>query len=182
MSILITCSSSKKVPHQIINSSLQSLSFHKELGDLRTAILHLTNITLDWTKTLPAWELYSGGYSKIFKKISQETWLNTNHNILILSALFGWIRHTDRIPYYDLKISSVLRNGQTVQKFWLSHMKLQSMIKDSDIDLLSINYRKALAKNGNIAACTPSEIKFTDRGDQKGRWLNNYIIKSTNHA
>jgi hypothetical protein len=48
---------------------------------------------------------------------------------------------------------------------------LQNYINSDDIDLLSADYRKAITKNEIINAIQP-KVKFTDRGVQKGKWLN----------
>ncbi len=173
MAYLITCSGSKQCP--IAGpSSLQNLSF-PELNIQREEIIRLSEIQLDWERTLPAWELYSGNYSKLYPKVLSINWLKPCAEIKILSALFGWIKHTDRIPYYNLQMTDRIgANQQRVWIFWYNFYVLQNYVGDTDIDLLSIGYRKAINKTGIPVANVPS-VNFTDRGGQKGKWLNNEL-------
>ncbi len=169
MSYLITCAGSKKNPTNT-PSALINLSF-PQLNPVRISLIGSTGIILDWSKTLPAWELYSGRRSKLYPQVSSLKWQNTSHDIMILSALFGWIKHTDRIPYYDLKMTDqIISLKIPVWKFWLQNGKLNGLVGDTDIDLLSENYRKAITSGGIICASKPN-VNFTDYGIQKGRWL-----------
>ena len=95
--------------------------------------------------------------------------------VKILSALFGWINHTDLIPCYDLKMDQKLSiNNRFVFNIWNDFSVLQNYIEPLDIDLLSGNYKKAISKN-SIINCTKPGITFTDRGVQKGKWLNDQL-------
>ena len=96
MAFLITCCSSKKLPTQILHGNLNDLYGDTVLRQHRVDLIVQSGIQLDWSKTLPAYQLYSG---KIYSKISQQNWTKPCVEIKILSALFGWIRHTDLIPY-----------------------------------------------------------------------------------
>jgi len=177
MAYLITCSGSKR---EILNgqkSKISDLSFDQQLRTTRELIIEKVGIKLDWTNTTPAYQLYSGKYSRLYPQVSLQNWERRNTNILILSALFGWIRHTDKIPYYDLEITDWVSN-LPVWKFWLEKGNLNTFISEKDIDLLSPNYRKAISKNGFIAAQVPKNVHFTDRGVQKGKWLNNQLNNS----
>ena len=105
MTYLITCAGSKRQP---INnpSSLEELSFHQELGAARKKLIALnSHIQLNWDFTLPAWQLYSGNKSRIYPRITEANWTKDCIDIRILSALFGWIKHTDLVTDYDLKMS-----------------------------------------------------------------------------
>ena len=110
MAYLITCSGSKKTPDNEQVGSLEELFCHKSLGDHRQNLINQSEIQLDWTKTLPAYDLYSGRRSKIYKHVSIQNWEKDCVDILILSALFGWIRHTDLIPEYDLSMNQITGN------------------------------------------------------------------------
>ena len=172
-SFLITCSGSKRSPVRN-TSSIESLSF-PELDKYRKKMIELSGIKLDWNFTLPAWELYSGKRSKLYPQIAIHNWSKTCVKIKILSALFGWINHTDYIPYYDLKMDQKLNiNNKFVFNIWNDFSVLESFIDSSDIDLLSINYKKAISNDARINCLHPN-IEFTDRGIQKGRWLNNEL-------
>ena len=169
MAYLITCAGSKKIP---INtpSTLTSLSY-PQLNPERRSLIISTGIVLDWTKTLPAWDLYSGPMSKMSPQVPPFTWQNTTEDVMILSALFGWIKHTDRIPWYDLRMTDkITPSNIPVSKYWLQTGLLSGLIGSTDIDLLSVNYRRAISKGGKIYATKPNVI-FTDYGVQKGRWL-----------
>jgi cytoplasmic iron level regulating protein YaaA (DUF328/UPF0246 family) len=171
MSYLITCSGSKLCPESI-SSTLEVLSF-PELNEYREKIIFLSSIKLDWNRTLPAWKLYSGKYSRLYPQVSEQNWIKQKTDVKILSALFGWIKHTDRIPYYDLQMKDKL-DKITVYKIWREFNVLHQYIDKNDTDLLSTDYRKAINTNGIINATQPDEV-FTDRGVQKGRWLNSQL-------
>jgi cytoplasmic iron level regulating protein YaaA (DUF328/UPF0246 family) len=169
MSYLITCCKSKQTPLIKKKGKLENLFEHEKLGNHRKKLIELSGIKLDWNKTLPAYELYSGQYSKIYRKISTENWNKKGADILILSALFGWIKHTDLIPFYDLKITEIkgkLKNAAYI--YWRDNANLSEFIDQNDIDLLSTTYNKALDSN---PAQVPQNFQFTDRGDCVGYWL-----------
>jgi cytoplasmic iron level regulating protein YaaA (DUF328/UPF0246 family) len=131
---------------------------------------------LDWDKTLPAWKLYSGTYSKLYPQISLQNWDKNCCDIKILSALFGWIKPWDLIPYYDLKMNSIITHEKgnfMVSDIWRHMNCLNIFYNNNDIDLLSGNYRKALTGSTLPVGIVPME--FTDYGVQKGKWLNDYL-------
>ncbi len=172
MTYLITCSGSKKQPIIHNPSNLQLLSFNEELNDARLELMHLTNIQLNWEFTLPAWQLYSG---KTYRKITEANWNKPCIEIRILSALFGWINHTDLLPYYNLTMSdNIPQLNQKIFQYWHNQNLLNLLVNQEDIDLLSQGYRKAIHGNANAVATMPN-VQFNDRGDQKGEWLNNQI-------
>ncbi len=175
MSYLITCSGSKKTP-PINIGNIENLYRHDLLGIHRQSLINQSGILLDWNKTLPAYELYSGSRSKIYKKITQHNWHKKGANILILSALFGWIRHTDLIPIYDLKMDQKKGNMQVpTYLYWRRLDVLPEFINNQDIDLLSKNYKLSLNKNGIIGAASPQGFTYNDRGDCVGYWLENEL-------
>ena len=180
MTFLITCSGSKKIPNSLNKGSLNELYLNETLFEHRIKLIELSCIKLDWSKTLPAYELYSGPYSKIYKKISQANWKKNCVDIKILSALFGWIRHTDLIPYYDLKMTELKGNMRTpAHKYWLNTGSLLPVVKKYDIDLLSANYKKAIDPKGYILASKPEGFVYRDRGDCVGYWLENSLSNIT---
>jgi cytoplasmic iron level regulating protein YaaA (DUF328/UPF0246 family) len=149
---------------------------YPELNNYRKILIELSEIKLDWNRTLPAWKLYSGNYSKLYPQVSEQNWTKPNTDVKILSALFGWIKHTDRIPYYDLQMKSKIGiNNKFVYRIWNEFDVLQNLVCETDIDLLSDNYRKAINNNAQLNAIQPN-VRFTDRGVQKGRWLNEKLI------
>ena len=179
MSYLITCSGNKITPNQINPSTLNNLSF-PQLNPFRQILINEYQIQkgdiLNWNMCLPAWNLYSGKRARLYPRVSVNNWKKPNVDIKILSALFGWIKHTDMIPHYDLKMTTKLGNNDNcVNKIWNEFNVLQNYVNETDIDLLSIDYRKAINYKGKIIADKP-DIIFTDRGVQKGKWLNKQLM------
>jgi cytoplasmic iron level regulating protein YaaA (DUF328/UPF0246 family) len=176
MAFLITCSGSKNIPTQLQQGHLEELFGDQELRNHRINLIQQCEVELDWSKTLPAYQLYSGPRSKIYKKISLPNWNKPCVEIKILSALFGWIRHTDLIPWYDLKISDRKVNMPNSAKiYWRNLEVLLPMLNDHDIDLLSANYKNALSIDGTIPPQKPNDFEWTDRGDCVGYWLENCL-------
>jgi cytoplasmic iron level regulating protein YaaA (DUF328/UPF0246 family) len=175
MAYLITCAGSKRQP---LNnpSSLQELSFHNELGDAREKLIALIpNMQLNWKLTLPAWQLYSGPRSRLYPPITAANWTKNCIDIKILSALFGWIKHTDLVPYYDLKMSdNIPQTRLKIFQYWHNENLLNQFVNQNDIDLLSGDYRKAVHGNTKPISIIPN-TQFTDYGVQKGIWLNNQL-------
>lgn len=175
MAYLITCAGSKRQPIKNI-SCLQELSFHQTLGDARKNLIALNpQIQLDWSCTIPAWQLYSGNRSKIYPQITHVNWTKECVEIKILSALFGWVNHTDLLPIYDLRMCDrIVQTNQIIYRYWHDQNLLSQLINQNDIDLLSQDYRKAVHGNANPVATLPN-MHFNDYGVQKGLWLNNQL-------
>lgn len=181
MSYLITCSGSKKLPFELNPSNLNNLTFN-ELNPIRNLLINeyqiQKNLVLDWNMCLPAWQLYSGNRAKLYPRIENIKWLNQANDVKILSALFGWINHTDLIPWYNLKMNERINiNGVNilVYKYWLNNINLNEYTNLNDIDLLSKNYRKAINLNGTAVAQEPIVVWNDNYGVHKGRWLNNEL-------
>jgi cytoplasmic iron level regulating protein YaaA (DUF328/UPF0246 family) len=175
MTYLITCAGSKRQPATHNPSNLQALSFNEVLNNARLKLLNLTNIQLNWDYTLPAWQLYSGNISRIYPQITVANWTKDCIDIRILSALFGWIKHTDLLPHYDLRMSDKIpQTNQKIFQYWHNQNLLIQLVNQNDIDLLSGDYRKAVHGNTNPVATLP-KAQFTDYGVQKGIWLNNQL-------
>jgi cytoplasmic iron level regulating protein YaaA (DUF328/UPF0246 family) len=170
MAYIISCSGRKTSPLQHPNSqasTIEKLSFNEELLIWRTQ--NVENHNLNWDYCLPAWQLYTG---KLYSQVQQNNWIKPDTSILIVSALFGIIKHTDLIPTYNLVMDINLAN------FWRNSVDLNKFINHiEDIDLLSKNYRKAFNHQGNPIVDVPNVI-FTDRyGHHKGIWLNDQLRK-----
>jgi cytoplasmic iron level regulating protein YaaA (DUF328/UPF0246 family) len=181
MSYLITCSGSKVEPIEINPSTLGNLS-HGELNPIRERLIieyENQNVNLDWNKCLPAWRLYSGNRAKLYRQVNDYNWTNPDTNIKILSALFGWINHTDLIPCYNLKMEDKvnINNFQLyVYEYWRNNINLNNFINPLiDIDLLSNKYRKALNIGGKPVAIIPDVAWNDGYGFHKGIWLNNNL-------
>ena len=175
MTYLITCAGSKKQPTIHNPSNLQALSFNEVLNNARLDLLNLTNIQLNWDYTLPAWQLYSGNRSRIYPQITVANWTKDCIDIRILSALFGWIKHTDLLPHYDLRMSDKIpQTNQKIFQYWHNQNLFNQLVNQNYIDLLSGDYRKAVHGNTNPVATLPN-AQFYDYGVQKGIWLNNQL-------
>lgn len=175
MNYLITCAGSKRQPIIHNPSNLHALSFNMELNNARLELIALTNIHLNWDFTLPAWQLYSGNRSRIYPQITLANWNKECIDIMILSALFGWIKHTDLLPYYDLRMSdTIAQTNQKIFQYWHNQNLLNQFVNQNDVDLLSGDYRKAVHGITNPVATIP-DTQFNDYGVQKGIWLNNQI-------
>jgi cytoplasmic iron level regulating protein YaaA (DUF328/UPF0246 family) len=175
MSYLITCSKAKVIPNRINPSSLQNLSY-PQLNEIRQTLINQyqmqKNTVLNWDRCLPAWQLYSGPGARLYPRVTNVNWTKPNTDVTILSALFGLIKHTDLIPYYDLQMKSKIgKNNKCVYRIWNEFQVLHNYISNDDIDLLSDDYRKAINNKAQLNAIQPNVI-FSDRGVQKGRWLN----------
>lgn len=170
---LITCSNSKESPEHN-PSRIENLSY-PELLQYRLEIIRVSGIIMDWEKTMPAWKLYSNPRSNLYRHVDDINWLKPCVNINILSALFGWIKHTDLIPTYNLKMDDKINNTRVkVNRLWLNFEVLQNYIRPNDIDLLSKDYRKAINIGGNrVTQNVPGP--FAGRGDKKGIWLNGQL-------
>src|SRR5580693_7947283 len=172
MAYLVTCAGSKQKPANLNSSRLDQLSYYGVLLSARDELIKLTKVNLEWSRTLPAWQLYSGKHSRLYPQISTQNWNKSCVEIKILSALFGWINHTDFVRYYNLKMTDTIANTkQQIWRFWFEKDILKGIVHQSDIDLLSQTYRKAI--NGQIkpVAIVPN-ISFRDYGTKKGKWLN----------
>lgn len=176
MAFLITCAGSKRQPINHNPSCLQALSFHQFLANARLNLLELNpQIKLDWNHTLPAWQLYSGNMSRLYPKVTIANWNKPCVEIKILSALFGWVNHTDLLPYYNLRMSDRLpTTNQMICNYWYSQNLLNQFVNQNDIDLLSGDYRRAVQGNINPISNVPN-MQFNDYGVQKGIWLNNQL-------
>lgn len=175
MAYLITCAGSKVIPLEINPSELSLLSFNETLSEARKEIIKITGVQLNWKYTLPAWKLYSGTRSKLYPQIEQKNWTKQCVEIEILSALFGWIKHTDNIPIYNLRMSD--RRGiknQQVWRIWYDMHILDQFVHPGDIDLLSYDYRRAIHGNVKPVSVIPNVI-FNDYGIKKGKWLSNEL-------
>ncbi len=178
MAYLITCAGSKQTPNILNPNVINNLMYSNILLESRQQLLDLTGIQLDWNYTLPAWQLYSGRYSKLYPRVHANNWNKPCVEVKILSALFGWINHTDKIPFYDLKMTNTININNTwisVWRYWRDTNHLNGLVNQNlDIDLLSLNYRKAINGNGQNVAILPN-VHFNDYGVQKGNWLNNQL-------
>jgi cytoplasmic iron level regulating protein YaaA (DUF328/UPF0246 family) len=128
---------------------------------------------------LPAWQLYSGTGARFYPRVDINNWTNPKTDVKILSALFGWIKHTDLIPIYNLAMNDkILINNSSnfIYNYWKNNIDLNNYIDfNNDIDLLSNKYRKALNIQGKHVANIPDEKWKDKHGYYKGLWLNSQL-------
>jgi cytoplasmic iron level regulating protein YaaA (DUF328/UPF0246 family) len=147
-------------------------------------IIEILNITneFNFNRTAQAHKLYSKG--KLYHSNSSDSinWTQKDkEKIYIFSALFGIVRADNYIPLYDLAmIDEIDKQVKFPQNFW--NGKLDSIIERLSnngyliCNLLSGDYSKSLKKK-TLSKITKPENKFTDRGEQKGKWLKNELKK-----
>ncbi|MDI9358760.1 MAG: peroxide stress protein YaaA [Phycisphaerales bacterium] len=170
MAYIITCCGVKRMSLNPQESSLEKLSF-SELNNARKQLIQQLNISLNWQQTCPAYELYQG---RLYSQIDRGNFLKPKTDIIILSALFGLIKHTDLLPMYDLMITyRIPTTQQSVASFWLEQNLNQYITPwQNHIDLLSDTYRRAF----NTEVGMNPNIEWRDRyGVHKGRWLNEQL-------
>ena len=177
MAYLIPCSSKKNCMVNDIDvqiSSLENLNEFKGLYELRKELINKLSINLNWNFTKPALEVYNG---KIYIEIKRENyWLKPKTDIIIVSALFGLLKPTELIPYYNVKMDSFIPNTKMkISKFWLNNNLFSFLPECNNVDLLSKPYRKAF-NNKNIHIGQEVNEKWKDNyGKHKGVWLNKQL-------
>jgi hypothetical protein len=149
------------------------------LGHHRKELIAQRGIPLKWCNTLPAYQLYSDKSSVIYSRISNESWMKPCVEILILSALFGWVRHTDRLPYYDLKMNGKQGLLMSPEKFWRDKVDLVGLLHGHQdwVDLLSKNYKKAL----RTADVGDRPLEYIGRGQNIGDYLETQLTQLDCH-
>lgn len=175
MAYLITCSGSKQIPEIFNPSSLEDLSFNDLLFEARRTLIQLSGIQLNWNLTLPAWMLYSGNHSQLYSQVNPENWIKPCVQVKILSALFGWIKHTDLVPWYNVTMSTELSLiNSKVSRYWRELHILNEVIDLHDVDLLFKSYRRVIDVDQKGGPVQP-DILFRGRGIQQGIWLNEQL-------
>jgi len=174
-SYLIGCSKSKNRPIIRRRGDLCNLAFNNELGRQRFNLIRSNpQIQLDWEYTLPAWELYSGPKSRLYSRVLRDNWQKEDAEVYILSALFGWIRHTDLIPFYDLAMSDGILHYKNVSDYWKESGSL-GIIPNNSVDLLSKVYRQAVNGHAALTGNLGSQNWRDNYGYHKGEWLNQQL-------
>lgn len=175
MAYFISCSGEKTCvarEHTKV-SNLESLTGFSDLYKARLELINLLDLKLNWDQTLPAYKLYNG---RVFKKISSENWTKKDTNIIIVSALFGLIKHDEHIPDYNLIMTDKIPGtNELISTFWKDKNLEQYVSKDNDIDLLFSKYRKAFNKKGDNIGVIPNVTWRDKYGSHKGEWLNEQL-------
>jgi cytoplasmic iron level regulating protein YaaA (DUF328/UPF0246 family) len=175
MKYLISCSGEKSCVsrEETQKSNLESLVGFPDLYEARKELIELLGIQLNWNQTLPAYKLYNG---RVFKKVSLENWTKKKSEIIIVSALFGLIKHNEYIPDYNLIMTDrLLETNELISAYWRNKNIAQFVSKETDVDLLFSKYRKAFNKKGDSIAVEPNILWRDKYGSHKGEWLNEQL-------
>ena len=197
-SILIPCSSKKSESYVERDFKINELSFHNELGAKRKELLELIGSktvmgirkekkreiqnNINNKHTCEAHLLYSEG--KILKKADCKKWGESEKNkTYILSALFGLIKATDFLPFYDLSMNDTI-DRKSIKQFWKKSGVLDVVLEKLNnqgvylIDLLSDNYKGSIG--GSHKNLIDLKKKWKDRGEEKGIWINSFFENNSN--
>ncbi len=175
MAYLISCSGKKTTisSQQSQISSLEKMTSFPELYSYRKELIHALGISLDWSKTVPAYELYTG---RVYRKIESPNWRKPTTDIIIVSALFGLIRHNELIPTYNVIMTDKIpESEEKIHDFWFKKDLNRFIDPHQDIDLLFLKYKKAFNRQGNDVAFAPPILWRDKYGTHKGEWLNNQL-------
>ena len=175
MKYIISCSGDKSClsREKTQKSSINDLNGFSDLLQARIELIKKLGIKLNWTKTLPAYKLYTG---KLFKKVQKENWENQQTDVIIVSALFGLLKHDELIPDYNVVITDLIPNSNDIISTYWRAQNLNSYIDNNvDIDLLFSKYRKAFNKEGSNIGIIPNVIWRDKYGSHKGEWLNQQL-------
>jgi len=90
----------------------------------------LRNRQLLSCRTVCAMKRYRGSlYQQIDDEVVEGIMLGRFSNLLIVSALFGMIKPTDKIPDYDLMMKDMAPNGTYIYNYWKSAFEDEEFIK-----------------------------------------------------
>jgi uncharacterized protein len=120
MRILLPPSEGKTEPEGGEPLDLDSLVFAAELGKQRRKLLRAANPKLRKAPAAPAAEIYSGVlYQRLdLAGLSPAARRRAAKRVLIASALWGFVRPTDRIPHYRLPPSTKLDGVGPLAAWW----------------------------------------------------------------
>ncbi|WP_342708156.1 DUF6884 domain-containing protein [Natrinema salaciae] len=123
---------------------------------------------------ISAMELYSGYFFKIIKKSRREETVNSNIDVGILSAKYGFVKSDEKITAYDRQMNSerAMEIGSTMRE------ELRNYISHEGYDRIIINagkeYRKAI--NGFDDGLSVDIYEITGDGlGLKGRSLKRFL-------
>lgn len=120
MRILLPPSEGKAEPEGGEPVDLDSLVFAAELSKQRRALIRAVDSKLRKAPVAPAAEVYTGVlYQRLgLAELSATARRRAAKRVLIASALWGFVRPTDRIPYYRLPPSTKLNGIGPLSAWW----------------------------------------------------------------
>lgn len=118
MLVLLPPSEGKAHPEAGEPVELDSLAFAKELGSRREELIDALDPSLREAPAAPAAEVYTG---VLYKRLEvPKLPAKAQRQVLIASALWGFVRPNDRIPYYRLPPKEKLDGIGPLAKYWRS--------------------------------------------------------------
>jgi cytoplasmic iron level regulating protein YaaA (DUF328/UPF0246 family) len=120
MRILLPPSEGKAEPEGSEPVDLDSLAFAAELGKQRRKLLRAVDPKLRKAPAASAAEVYTGVlYQRLdLPGLPAAAQRRAAKRVLIASALWGFVRPTDRIPYYRLPLSTKLDGTGPLSAWW----------------------------------------------------------------
>jgi cytoplasmic iron level regulating protein YaaA (DUF328/UPF0246 family) len=175
MTYIISCSGDKSClsSENTQKSTINDLNGFSALLQARIELIEKLGIDLNWSETLPAYKLYTG---RLYKKVKQENWEKQKSDIVIVSALFGLLKHDELIPNYNVVMTDLIPGSKDIISTYWRGKNLNSYINSKiDVDLLFSKYRKAFNKEGSNIGIIPNVIWRDKYGSHKGEWLNQQL-------
>jgi cytoplasmic iron level regulating protein YaaA (DUF328/UPF0246 family) len=132
MLVLLPPSEGKARPEEGELLDLDSLVFAEELSGKRAELIRAFDPALLEAPAAPAAEIYTG---VLFKRLElPEVAAKARQQVLIASALWGFVRPDDRIPYYKFPPKTRLEGIGVPAAYW--RPVLAEALPDSDGDLI----------------------------------------------
>ncbi|HEX6455554.1 MAG TPA: peroxide stress protein YaaA [Solirubrobacterales bacterium] len=132
MLVLLPPSEGKAHPEAGEPLELDSLAFAEELGSRREELIDALDPSLREAPAAPAAEVYTG---VLYKRLEvPKLPAKAQRQVLIASALWGFVRPNDRIPYYRLPPKKKLDGIGPLAKYWRS--ALAKALPDEEGDLI----------------------------------------------
>lgn len=132
MLVLLPPSEGKARPEAGEPVDLDSLAFADQLGERREELLEALDSSLRNAPAAPAAEVYTG---VLYGRLDlPELPAKAQRQVLIASALWGFVRPDDRIPYYRLPPKEKLDGIGPLAKYW--RPALAEALPDEEGDLI----------------------------------------------
>jgi uncharacterized protein len=130
--ILLPPSEGKARPEAGGSVDFGSLAFAKELGKRREELVEASDPGLLDAPAAPAAEVYSG---VLFQRLElAKLPVKARRRVLVASALWGFVRPEDRIPYYRFPMKERLDGIGPLPAFW--RPALAAALPDEEGDLI----------------------------------------------
>jgi uncharacterized protein len=164
MLVLLPPSEGKAQPEAGEPADLGSLAFSAELGERREELLDAFDPGLREAPAAPAAEVYTG---VLFKRLELPRLpAEARRRVLIASALWGFTRPEDRIPYYKLPPKTRLDGIGPLAAYW--RPALTEALPDTEGDLVVDMRSGAYSTFWKPKRATLLPVRaFTEEGGQR---------------